>query len=208
MKSVPNLVLGSLLGTSVLGQNFGLGSSGPTSRHYQDSLPKCGKPRFHHNVNLFFEIPDERKRRSSSFDNVAASSTVTADSTQTGTPTRSNGNLNWFDNSKKSAKKEERKKIRKQNKGKSSHLDSQRLIGGQTAIPHSWPWQVFVKIEGKAGGYDCGGSIIGDRWIITAAHCVPYRPVPSMSYVYAGIHKIHTGQKQKLKVKRVIGPVL
>merc|ERR1712060_545396 len=98
MKSVPNLVLGSLLGTSVLGQNFGLGSSGPTSRHYQDSLPKCGKPRFHHNVNLFFEIPDERKRRSSSFDNVAASSTVTADSTQTETPTRSNGNLNWFDN--------------------------------------------------------------------------------------------------------------
>ena len=32
---------------------------------------------------------------------------------------------------------------------------------GDTAIPHSWPWQAFVKIEGKAGGYDCGGSIIG-----------------------------------------------
>ena len=26
-----------------------------------------------------------------------------------------------------------------------------------------------------------------------------------MSYVYAGIHRIHTGPKQKLKVKRVIG---
>ena len=79
------------------------------------------------------------------------------------------------------------------------------IHSGQEAIPHSWPWQVFVKIEGKAGGYDCGGSIISEKWILTAAHCVPYRPVPAMSYVYAGIHRIHTGPKQKLKVKRVIG---
>ena len=81
-------------------------------------------------------------------------------------------------------------------------------FSGQEAIPHSWPWQVFVKIEGKAGGYDCGGSIISEKWILTAAHCVPYRPVPAMSYVYAGIHRIHTGPKQKLKVKRVIGTEL
>ena len=81
-------------------------------------------------------------------------------------PQRSNGNLNWLQTSKKEFKKEERTKARKLAKGKiqsGSHLDSQRLIGGQQAIPHSWPWQVFVKIEGKSGGYDCGGSIIG-KW--------------------------------------------
>ena len=78
-------------------------------------------------------------------------------------PIRSNGNVNWLASSKKEFRKEERTKERKQAKGKTggSHLDSQRLIGGQEAIPHSWPWQVFVKIEGKSGGYDCGGSIIG-----------------------------------------------
>lgn len=178
-------------------QGLGLVASGPTSRKYQESLPRCGKPRFHHNVNLFFELPDERKRRSTSF----------STENEVEQPLeRSNGNLNWLDQSKREKRKEERTRKRKEKKGKlpSSHLQSQRLIGGQEAIPHSWPWQVFVKIEGKAGGYDCGGSIIGNKWILTAAHCVPYRPVPAMSYVYAGIHHIHTGPKQKLKVKRVI----
>ena len=67
--------------------------------------------------------------------------------------------------SKKDYRKEERTQQRKAAKGKTgnSHLESQRLIGGQQAIPHSWPWQVFVKIEGKSGGYDCGGSIIGTQ---------------------------------------------
>lgn len=194
----------SLLASALLqqtsGQGLGLVASGPTSRGYQESLPHCGKPRFHHNVNLFFELPDERKRRSTSFSKDESKTSVDVP------VERSNGNRNWFDQSKRDIRKVERTTKRKEKKGKmpSSHLQSQRLIGGQEAIPHSWPWQVFVKIEGKAGGYDCGGSIISEKWILTAAHCVPYRPVPAMSYVYAGIHRIHTGPKQKLKVKRVI----
>jgi len=197
------LLTGLALTDVTSAQGFGIGASGPTSRGYQEALPYCGKPRFHHNVNLFFELPDERKRRETS--------DALLESEQQSEPpspavSRSNGNLSWLTNSKKEFRKEERTKDRKLAKGKTgdSHLDSQRLIGGQEAIPHSWPWQVFVKIEGKSGGYDCGGSIIGKRWILTAAHCVPYRPVPSMSYVYAGIHTIHTGPRQKLKVKRVI----
>merc|ERR1719259_274457 len=164
----------SLLASALLqqtsGQGLGLVASGPTSKGYQESLPHCGKPRYHHNVNLFFELPDERKRRSTSFskDESKTSADVPVE--------RSNGNRNWFDQSKRDIRKVERTKKRKEKKGKmpSSHLQSQRLIGGQEAIPHSWPWQVFVKIEGKAGGYDCGGSIISEKWILTAAHCVPY----------------------------------
>ena len=59
-------------------------------------------------------------------------------------PVRSNGNLSWLTSSKKDYRKEERTKQRKAAKGKtgSSHLESQRLIGGQQAIPPSWPWQV------------------------------------------------------------------
>jgi len=38
-----------------------------------------------------------------------------------------------------------------------------RIISGGKAEPHEYPWQ--VKIPG------CGGSIISDRWILTAAHC-------------------------------------
>ncbi|OQV17878.1 putative Ovochymase-1 [Hypsibius exemplaris] len=44
---------------------------------------------------------------------------------------------------------------------------SERIVGGIEATPHSWPWQVVVQV----GGGLCGGSIIDDDWIMTAAHC-------------------------------------
>ncbi|XP_034413555.1 LOW QUALITY PROTEIN: serine protease 27-like [Cyclopterus lumpus] len=45
-----------------------------------------------------------------------------------------------------------------------------RIVGGQNASPGSWPW--FVSLN-KAGGPFCGGSLINDQWVLTAAHCVP-----------------------------------
>ena len=68
-----------------------------------------------------------RKRRSTSFskDESKTSADVPVE--------RSNGNRNWFDQSKRDIRKVERTKKRKEKKGKlpSSHLQSQRLIGGK-----------------------------------------------------------------------------
>jgi len=42
-----------------------------------------------------------------------------------------------------------------------------RIVGGSFAIPNSWPWQVSL----FSGSFFCGGSIINNQWILTAAHC-------------------------------------
>ncbi|HEX2919576.1 MAG TPA: trypsin-like serine protease [Bacteroidales bacterium] len=43
-----------------------------------------------------------------------------------------------------------------------------KITGGTDALISDYPWQVYIIAGSKA----CGGSIISDRWILTAAHCV------------------------------------
>lgn len=42
----------------------------------------------------------------------------------------------------------------------------QRIIGGSEAPEDTIPWQVLLNIHGRRGG----GMVIGDRWVMTAAH--------------------------------------
>ena len=47
-----------------------------------------------------------------------------------------------------------------------------RIMNGQQAEIGKHPWMVYIKIT--TGGI-CGGSLISDQWIVTAAHCLQYR---------------------------------
>uniref|UniRef100_A0A8B9DW27 Peptidase S1 domain-containing protein n=1 Tax=Anser cygnoides TaxID=8845 RepID=A0A8B9DW27_ANSCY len=47
-----------------------------------------------------------------------------------------------------------------------SHLD--RIIGGEEAVPYSWPWQVSIQISNE---HICGGAVLAKEWVVTAAHC-------------------------------------
>ncbi|KAF7494553.1 Serine protease 29 [Sarcoptes scabiei] len=50
------------------------------------------------------------------------------------------------------------------------------IVGGNLSPRGQWPWQVFLRIhihgDIVSAHIDCGGSILNDRWILTAAHCV------------------------------------
>lgn len=57
------------------------------------------------------------------------------------------------------------------------HHRVKRVIGGKEAVAHSWPWIVnFIDQDNRQ---QCAGSIIAREWILTAAHCFLFDPVPA-----------------------------
>ena len=45
-----------------------------------------------------------------------------------------------------------------------------RIIGGEPAVEGSWPWMMAIRLR-EGGKHFCGGSIVSDKWSVTAAHC-------------------------------------
>jgi secreted trypsin-like serine protease len=73
------------------------------------------------------------------------------------------------------------------------------IIGGERAPIGAYPWQVSVGVSWIADPYSahfCGGSILSERWIITAAHCV-IRTSPAKVSVTAGTNKLVPGATRR-----------
>merc|ERR1712013_695171 len=46
-----------------------------------------------------------------------------------------------------------------------------RIVNGTEADINEYPWQVGIVEKGQTTVF-CGGSLISDQWVLTAAHCL------------------------------------
>ncbi|CAH2315124.1 coagulation factor IX [Pelobates cultripes] len=76
-----------------------------------------------------------------------------------------------------------------------------KIVGGTDSLKGEFPWQVLLVNTNNVGF--CGGSIVNEKWIVTAAHCFN---IPGKFLVVAGEHntEIKEGTEQYMKVKQII----
>merc|ERR1712168_1050289 len=82
-----------------------------------------------------------------------------------------------------------------------------RIVGGEEASDGEFPFQVSLRSIGALGAtHFCGGSIINENWIVTAAHCCANQSPFSMHVVAGGI-KLNNfeNEEEPRDVDKIIG---
>ena len=90
-----------------------------------------------------------------------------------------------------------------------SQIVSPKIVGGSVAQVGAWPWQVALLVNGLSpfNGQFCGGSLITDEWVITAAHCMFVDGVleqPADIDVQAGIHTLSSNAGQRRDLSSIV----
>ncbi|XP_053150312.1 transmembrane protease serine 12-like isoform X2 [Hemicordylus capensis] len=78
-----------------------------------------------------------------------------------------------------------------------------RIVGGRDAILGSWPWQISLQVYQFGTGYHhiCGGSLINNNSVLTAAHCTKHWMDPEFWRAVIGLHHLYRYQPQVVKAR-------
>ncbi|XP_075687741.1 serine protease 27-like, partial [Rhinoderma darwinii] len=68
-----------------------------------------------------------------------------------------------------------------------SPSDFNRIYGGTDSEEGEWPWQVSVQ---NNDSHICGGSLISNQWVMSAAHCFEGNTDPTFIKVILGMHQL------------------
>uniref|UniRef100_A0A667YTR3 Coagulation factor IX n=1 Tax=Myripristis murdjan TaxID=586833 RepID=A0A667YTR3_9TELE len=87
--------------------------------------------------------------------------------------------------------------------------EDKRIVGGNEASPGEIPWQVTLMSLQKQEPF-CGGSLLSEVWVITAAHCLTEgKTAAGGFFVRVGEHDLHKSEgteKDHFVAEQIIHP--
>ncbi|XP_050421380.1 serine protease filzig-like [Adelges cooleyi] len=91
--------------------------------------------------------------------------------------------------------------MRQEHNGGNVFHHNRRIIGGADAEMGEYPWLAAIALDGL---FFCGGALINDRFVLTAAHCVMTRDTPVESLmIHLGDYDLTSDNETDHQVRSV-----